>query len=131
MSNQPDRVNLSIERAIQKASELAHEYVTLEHLLYAIVDEDDVSETLRKIGANPGVDIPLVEAATASAERMTQELGGTVAQTMQNMNVMQENMAQLHGEAMDRMGGIMQALTAKKRIIRGPDGKAVGVEIVQ
>lgn len=55
MSNQPDRVNLSIERAIQKASELAHEYVTLEHLLYAIVDEDDVSETLRKIGANPGV----------------------------------------------------------------------------
>jgi hypothetical protein len=32
---------------------------------------------------------------------------------------------------MDRMGGIMQALTAKKRIIRGPDGKAVGVEIVQ
>ena len=87
--------------------------------------------TVARIGANPGVDIPLIEAATASAERMTQELGGTVAQTMQNMNVMHENMAQLHGEAMDKMGGIMQALTAKKRIIRGPDGKAVGVEIVQ
>jgi len=87
--------------------------------------------TVARIGANPGVDIPLVEAATASAERMTMELGGTISQTMDNMNVIHENMAQLHGEAMDRMGGIMQALTAKKRIIRGPDGKAVGVEIVQ
>ena len=84
--------------------------------------------TVARISANPGVDIPLVEAATASAERLTQELG---AQTMQNMNVMNENMAQLHGEAMNKMGGIMQALTAKKRIIRGPDGKVVGVEIVQ
>ena len=44
MSNQPDRVNLSIERAIQKATSLGHEYVTLEHLLYSILSEDDVLE---------------------------------------------------------------------------------------
>ena len=56
MSNQPDRVNLSLERAIQKASELSHEYVTLEHLLYAIIDERDVLELLGKIG----VDLPNV-----------------------------------------------------------------------
>ena len=44
MSNQPDRVNLSLERAIQKASELAHEYVTLE--------EEDVLDLLRKMGVD-------------------------------------------------------------------------------
>lgn len=52
MSNQPDRVNLSLERAIQKASELAHEYVTLEHLLYAIIEEEDVLDLLRKMGVD-------------------------------------------------------------------------------
>jgi ATP-dependent Clp protease ATP-binding subunit ClpA len=54
MSNQPDRVNLSIERAIMKASSLSHEYVTLEHLLYAIIEEDDVSDLLGKIGVDIG-----------------------------------------------------------------------------
>lgn len=49
MSNQPDRVNLSIERAIQKATALAHEYVTLEHLLYSIMAEDDVLEFVNQM----------------------------------------------------------------------------------
>jgi hypothetical protein len=39
--------------------------------------------------------------------------------------------AQTQNDSMDRMGNIMTALTAKKRIIRGPDGKAIGVEVVQ
>ena len=48
MSN-TDRVNLSIERAVQHANALAHEYVTLEHLLYAIMEENDVSDMLTKM----------------------------------------------------------------------------------
>ena len=54
MSNQPDRVNLSIERAIQKATALAHEYVTLEHLLYSILEEDDVVAFLNKMKVDVG-----------------------------------------------------------------------------
>ncbi len=54
MSNQPDRVNLSIERAIQKATALAHEYVTLEHLLYSILEEDDVISFLNKMKVDVG-----------------------------------------------------------------------------
>lgn len=54
MSNQPDRVNLSIERAIQKATALAHEYVTLEHLLYSILEEDDVIAFLNKMRVDVG-----------------------------------------------------------------------------
>ncbi|MBG11154.1 MAG: ATP-dependent Clp protease ATP-binding subunit ClpA [Gammaproteobacteria bacterium] len=44
-----DRVNVSIERAVQHANSLAHEYVTLEHLLYSIIEEQDVSDMLTKM----------------------------------------------------------------------------------
>ena len=44
-----DRVNISIERAVQHANSLAHEYVTLEHLLYSIMEEEDVSDMLSKM----------------------------------------------------------------------------------
>jgi ATP-dependent Clp protease ATP-binding subunit ClpA len=54
MSNQPDRVNLSIERAIEKATAFAHEYVTLEHLLYSILEEDDVIAFLNKMRVDVG-----------------------------------------------------------------------------
>ena len=61
MSNQPDRVNLSIERAIQKATALAHEYVTLEHLLYSILEEDDVVGFLNKMNVDVGAIVEDVE----------------------------------------------------------------------
>ena len=54
MSNQPDRVNLSLERAIERASQFAHEYVTIEHLLYSIMEEEDVIELLTKMQVNAG-----------------------------------------------------------------------------
>ena len=83
--------------------------------------------TVARIGANPGGDPPLVDAITASAARMAEELGTGLTQ----VNAMQEQLAQTQNDSMDRMGSIMQALTAKKRIIRGPDGRAVGIEIIQ
>ena len=49
MSNQPDRVNLALERAVQKAQAMSHEYVTLEHLLYSIIEEKDVLDFLGKM----------------------------------------------------------------------------------
>lgn len=61
MSNQPDRVNLSIERAIQKATALAHEYVTLEHLLYSILEEDDVVAFLNKMKVDVGAIVEDIE----------------------------------------------------------------------
>ena len=53
-SNQPDRVNLSLERAIERATQFAHEYVTIEHLLYSIMEEDDVIDLLTKMQVSPG-----------------------------------------------------------------------------
>ena len=54
MSNQPDRVNLSLERAIERATQFSHEYVTIEHLLYSIMEEDDVLDLLTKMHVNAG-----------------------------------------------------------------------------
>jgi ATP-dependent Clp protease ATP-binding subunit ClpA len=49
MTNQPDRVNFAIERAVKKAKSLTHEYVTIEHLLYSMLEEDDVLHLVGKM----------------------------------------------------------------------------------
>jgi DNA repair exonuclease SbcCD ATPase subunit len=82
-----------------------------------------------RIGANPGLDLPLIEAQQAASEKVTAELGENVRVAIDHMAQMHENMANMHGETMNRIGGVMQTLAAPKRIVRGPDGKAVGVEV--
>ena len=82
-----------------------------------------------RIGANPGLDIPLIEAQQADSDRVNAEVGENVRSAIDHMAQMHENMAHMHGETMGRIGGVMQTLAAPKRIVRGPDGKAVGVEV--
>jgi len=82
-----------------------------------------------RIGANPGLDLPLMEAQQAASEKVSAELGENVKMAIDHMAQMHENMANMHGETMNRIGGVMQTLAAPKRIVRGPDGKAVGVEV--
>ena len=81
-----------------------------------------------RIGSNPGIDLPVVEAAAA---QITNELGGTIVQAMDKITALHDNMANLHGESMQNIGAAMQKLNAPKRVIRGPDGMVVGVEAVQ
>jgi len=105
-----------------KAAELkaAHERTELEAATKIMV---------ARIGANPGLDIPLIEAQQAASEKVSAELGDNVKMAIDHMAQMHENMANMHGETMNRIGGVMQTLAAPKRIVRGPDGKAVGVEV--
>ena len=79
-----------------------------------------------RIGSNPGVDLPVVEAAAA---QITNELGGTIVQAMDKITALHDNMANLHGESMQNIGAAMQRLTAPKKVIRGADGLVIGVEI--
>lgn len=81
-----------------------------------------------RIGSNPGIDLPVVEAAAA---QITNELGGTIVQAMDKMTAMHDQMANMHGESMQNIGAAMQKLNAPKRVIRSPDGMVVGVEAVQ
>ena len=81
-----------------------------------------------KISANPGSDVPTNEAETAAANTITNSLVSKVQQALDHMNNMQESMAQMHADAMQKL---QDGINAPKRVIRGPDGRAVGVEVVQ
>ena len=80
-----------------------------------------------RIGSNPGVDLPVIEAASA---QITNELGGTIVQAMDKMAQMHDQMANLHGQTMQNIGEAMQKLNAPKKVVRGADGLVIGVETV-
>jgi multidrug efflux pump subunit AcrA (membrane-fusion protein) len=79
-----------------------------------------------RIGSNPGVDLPVIEAASA---QITNELGGTIIQAMDKMALMHDQMANLHGQTMQNIGEAMQKLNAPKKVVRGADGLVIGVEV--
>lgn len=87
--------------------------------------------TVARISSNPGVDIPLLEAQEAASQKVTRELGDNLAIAMGKMNEMHNNMADMIGQTMSRIDGAVGVMAAPKRIIRGKDGKAIGVEVVQ
>jgi len=83
-----------------------------------------------RIAANPSLDIPAIEAQQAASEKITMELGDHVKMAIDRMAGMHDAMLGRHDQTMNQMGGMMQMLAAPKRIVRGPDGRAAGVEIV-
>jgi hypothetical protein len=80
-----------------------------------------------RIGSNPGVDLPVVEAAAA---QITNELGAPIVQAMDKMAMMQDQMANMHGQTMQNIGEAIKKLGAPKKVVRGADGLVIGVETV-
>jgi len=111
-----------------KQAELDHAE-RLEH--WKVELEQATKITVARIGANPGVDIPLLEAQEAASQKVTRELGDNLAMAMGKMHELHSNMADMVGQAMNRIDGAVGVMAAPKRIIRGKDGKAIGVEVVQ
>jgi hypothetical protein len=87
--------------------------------------------TVARIGANPGVDIPLLEAQEAASQKVTQELSHSLSMAMGKMHEIHNNMADMIGQTMNRIDGAMGVMSAPKRVIRGPDGRVSGIEVVQ
>jgi hypothetical protein len=83
-----------------------------------------------RIGANPGVDITMLEDQTPIVEKAVKDLGHTVAAAINHMSTLHDNNAQLHGATLDQLNNLITTMKAPKRIIRGPDGRAAGVEVV-
>ena len=83
-----------------------------------------------RIAANPGMDLPMIEAQQAATQTITEDLGHNVRMAMDQMTQAHNNMANMHGESMQRLHDVLQAANAPKRIVRGPDGRALGVEPV-
>jgi len=83
-----------------------------------------------RIAANPGMDLPMIEAQQAATQTITDDLGHNVRMAMDQMTNAHNNMANMHGESMQKLHDVIQASNAPKRIVRGPDGRVLGVEPV-
>jgi hypothetical protein len=91
-----------------------------------------------RIAANPGIDVAVIDAEAAAKDTIIQDLTGHVERHANMLADMHNNVAAMHDHAVQsaadmtrRVEQASQAALAPKRIIRGPDGRAVGVETVQ
>jgi hypothetical protein len=91
-----------------------------------------------RIAANPGLDVSVIDAEAAAKDVIIQDLTGHVERHANMLADMHNNVAAMHdysirnaADMTRRVEEASRAATAPKRIVRGPDGRAVGVEIVQ
>jgi hypothetical protein len=75
-----------------------------------------------QIGAKAGLDQVALSAQMAASEELDATLGDGMSEAINRL-------ADMHGQTLGQITGVMQAISAPKRIIRGPDGRAAGVEI--
>ena len=87
----------------------------------------DTKVMVARIGANPGADLPLLE----DNKTAMGEIGETLKQVMEVISATYNDMLNRQSDIVDRLDNAVEQLTAPKRLIRGPDGRAVGVEIVR
>ena len=80
-----------------------------------------------RIAANPGSDVPLLESQQQSAS----DIAESMKEVMSGISSTYNDMMNMHGQTMERLNGVMENLSAPKRLVRGPDGRAVGVETVR
>ena len=80
-----------------------------------------------RIGANPGSDVPLLESQQQSAS----DIAESMKEVMSGISSTYNDMMNMHGQTMERLNGVIENLSAPKRLVRGPDGRAVGVEVVR
>jgi hypothetical protein len=113
--------------AQMKAQELAHKE-QLER--WKTETESATKIMVARIQANPGLDIPTLQAQQAVSEKIAQDLGGNVTQALDRMAQLHQDMATMQGSTINRVGELLETLKAPKRIIRGADGRAVGVESI-
>ena len=76
-----------------------------------------------QIGAKAGLDQAAINAQIAASEEIEANLGDGMSEAMNRL-------ADMHGQTVSQINGVMQMIAAPKRIVRGADGRASGVEIV-
>jgi hypothetical protein len=82
-----------------------------------------------RITANPGMDLPMLEQQQAATDRVAQDVGQSVQATMQQLVGLYQNLMDTQAQNMAGIRAALTQLAAPKRIVRGPDGRAAGVEI--
>lgn len=84
---------------------------------------------IAKIGKEDYVS-PEMADVKADTQTFVAQLGQGLQDAINNMAAAHQGMAVAHQATMDRLGEVMGAMQSPKRIVRGPDGRAVGVESV-
>ena len=116
---------------IKMQSEAALEKQKQDFEVWKVQFEAQNKLNLARIAANPGVDVPLLEAQELQSKQMVQQLGASLNDAINRMGQLHEGMMQMQAQTMQQIEGVRSAATAPKRVIRGADGKVVGVEVVQ
>jgi hypothetical protein len=122
--------DMQIEQ-IKSQSEAALEKQKQDFEAWKVQYEAQNQINLARIKANPGVDIPLLEAQELQSKQMVQQLSASVSEAINRMAQLHEGMMQMQAQTMQQIEGVRSAASAPKRVIRGADGKVIGVEVVQ
>ena len=83
--------------------------------------------TIALLAADPNKS---VEEANAQATQLTGQISDNINAAMAQMAASSENMAAMHGETLAQLGNAVKSLAAPKKVIRGSDGRVVGVEVI-
>jgi len=113
--------------AALKAEELA-QTVALEQQKAKL--EADTKIMVARIGA-AGADVPSIEAQAHQASAIADQIAQQMQTLLQQMQGIEASAMNRHGETLGRLQDALATMSAPKRIVRGPDGRAVGVEIVK
>lgn len=109
-------------QAALKAEELAQQ---AEIDRYKAQLDAETRITVARIGA-AGADVPALDLVSEASNRMATGMSEDVRSMIQAMS---QDSAQREQQLLGLMQALMQAIAAPKRIVRGPDGRAMGVEV--
>lgn len=113
--------------AALKAEELA-QTVALEQQKAKL--EADTKIMVARIGA-AGADVPSIEAQAHQASAIADQIAQQMQMLIERMQGIEASAMSRHGETLGQLQSALATMSAPKRIVRGPDGRAVGVEIVK
>ena len=108
--------------AALKAEELAQRAELERHKAQL---DADTKILVARIGA-AGADVPAIDAVSEMTNRMTTGMSEDVRAMIQ---AMAQDSATREQQLLAMVQALMQAMSAPKRIVRGPDGRAMGVEV--
>ena len=122
--------DMQIEQ-LKAQSEAALEKQKQEFEAWKVQYEAQKQINLERIKANPGVDVPLLEAQELQSKQLVEQLGISLNDALNRMAELHQGMMQMQAQTIEQINGVKNMVAAPKRVIRGADGKVAGVEVVQ
>ena len=138
MEQQRDQSAMQLKMQIDKAKiiqdsqleqmKFAHEQIMeqsrQEFEKWKIEFQESTKIVTAQISAKTTMDSALMSAESAASNKATEDLGGEVSEKEDNIS----KLADMHGQTMMAIQGMVENMNKPKKIIRGPDGKVQGVE---